>query len=98
MNSVSDISNSALSAYAIRQAVTANNVANVQTEDFKASRAINSEKPNGGVSVRVEKTEDRVDISREAVNMMSNSSSFKANTKAIKANDEMTRELLNIKA
>lgn len=98
MNSVNDISNSALTAYGIRQAVTAHNVANLNTDDFKASTAINKEKENGGVSTSVLKSSDSVDISREAVNMINNSSGYKANVKTMKAAAEMSKELLNIKA
>jgi len=98
MNSVPSIAGSALSAYGIRQAVTANNVANIETPDFKASTVTLQEKTTGGVQASVSKTNDTVDISREAVNMISNSNGFKANIKTLQAQDEMAKELLNIKA
>lgn len=40
---------SALQAFSKQIAVSANNVANVYSDDFKKSRAINSEGENGGV-------------------------------------------------
>jgi flagellar hook protein FlgE len=97
MDSVTSIASSALNVYGIKQAVTANNVANIETPDFKASTVTVQEKATGGVQASVSKTKDTVDISREAVNMISNSNGFKANIKTLQAKDEMTKELLNIK-
>lgn len=48
---------SALKAYKTRLEVTANNVANVNTEEFKKSRTTMKEGVNGGVQVEI----DRVD-------------------------------------
>jgi len=98
MNNIASIASSALNFYGIKQAVTANNVANLETRDFKASAVLAQEKANGGVNAIVVKTNDSVDISREATNMISNSNGFKANIKTLKTQDEMTKELLNIKA
>lgn len=98
MDSVSSIAGSALTAYGIKQAVTANNVANIETPEFKSSTVTLQEKTTGGVKASVSKTNDSVDISREAVNMISNSNGFKANIKTLQTQDEMTKELLNIKA
>lgn len=98
MDSVSSIAGSALTAYGIKQAVTANNIANIETPDFKSSTVTLQEKPSGGVKATVSKTSDSVDISREAANMISNSNGFKANIKTLQAQDEMTQEVLNIKA
>ena len=98
MNNITSIASSALNFYGIKQAVTANNVANLETTDFKASTVVAQDKVNGGVNAIVVKTNDSVDISREATNMISNSNGFKANIKTLKTQDEMTKELLNIKA
>lgn len=46
---------SALQAYRKSMRVTANNIANVNTEEFKKSRATMKEGPNGGVEVDVQK-------------------------------------------
>jgi len=46
---------SALQAYRKSMGVTANNIANVNTEEFKKSRATMIEGVNGGVEVDVEK-------------------------------------------
>ncbi len=98
MDSVSGISGSALKAYGVRQAVTANNVANVNSTDFKASRTSLQEQKSGGVSATVSKGSDTVDISREATDMMATRAGFKANTAVLKTSDEMTKELLKLKA
>lgn len=44
---------SALSAFGKKLGVIANNIANVNTEGFKKSRAILKEGPNGGVQVSI---------------------------------------------
>ena len=98
MSSIADIAGSALQAFNKSQQVTAHNVANLNTDEFKASRATFQENGNGGVNSTVSATQDTVDISREAVNLLSNTAGFKANLKVLKAADEMTKELLSIKA
>jgi flagellar hook protein FlgE len=45
---------SSLSAHATKLAVTANNVANVETEGFKKSRAVLQEGSNGAVQVQID--------------------------------------------
>lgn len=98
MGGISDIAGSALQAFAVSQQVTAHNVANLNTDGFTASKATFQENGGGGVHAIVSSTQDPVDISREAVNLLSNSTGFKANLNVLKATDEMTKELLNIKA
>lgn len=97
MNNITSIASSALNFYGIKQAVTANNIANLETVDFKSSTVLAQDKANGGVNAIVVKTADSVDISREAANLISNNNGFKANIKTLKTQDEMTKELLNIK-
>ena len=46
---------SALQAFSKQMSVSANNVANALTDDFKKSRAINSEGSNGGVETTITK-------------------------------------------
>ena len=45
---------SALQAFSKKIAVSANNVANVYSDEFKKSRAINSEGENGGVTTQID--------------------------------------------
>jgi flagellar basal-body rod protein FlgC len=97
MNSISTIANSALKAFNTSQQVTAHNIANLNTEGFKASRTVFQENGASGVTAFVSNTKDTVDISREATNLLSNTLGYKANLKTLKAADEMTKELLSIK-
>ena len=48
---------SALRAFGKKMDVTANNIANVLTDEFKKSRATLSEGQNGGVSVNIEQVD-----------------------------------------
>ncbi len=98
MNNVTSIAVSALAAYGVKQAVTANNVANINNPGFKASSVVMKENKAGGVSPTVSQGQDKVEISKEAVDMIAASHAFKAIIKALKASDEMSEELLNIKA
>lgn len=96
MNDVSSIAQSGVEAFTTRLAVSADNIANAATENFKASKVTTSARENGGVEATLAKTADRVDISREAVEMMSTVNGFKANLKVMKSDQETTRSLLDI--
>jgi flagellar basal body rod protein FlgB len=98
MNGITDIASSALQAFSSSQQVTAHNVANLNTDNFSASRTTFQENGNGGVSASVSNTQDTVDISQEAVNLLSNSAGAKSNLKVLKVADDMTKELFSIKA
>jgi len=80
------------------QQITAYNVSNLNTGGFKASKATFQENSGGGVSATVTSTQDSVDISREAVNLLSNAEGFKANVNVQKTEDEMSKVLFSIKA
>jgi flagellar hook protein FlgE len=96
MNAANGIAQSGIEAYSTKMEVTANNIANVNSENFKASQVTMRENPNGGVDARVSQTADKVDISREAVEMLSTTAGFKANLKVLKTNSEMSQSLLDI--
>ena len=98
MSGIGDIAGSALQAFTTSQQITAHNVANLNTDNFTASTATFQENGSGGVNASVSGTQDTVDISREAMNLLSNTSGFNANLKVLKAADDMTKELLSIKA
>lgn len=98
MNSVNSISGSALQAFGTSGQVTANNVANLNTDGFKAADTTFRESAGGGVTVKAAVTQDTVDISREAVNLISDTQGFKANVNVLRSVDEMTKELFSIKA
>lgn len=95
MNSIMNIASSAWSALSVQQDVTANNVANVTTDDFKTSSARFSDHKNGGVSASVLQGNDRVEISQEAVNMIAKSNAYTANLKSVQTDDEMQQTLFS---
>lgn len=99
----------ALDALGTSQAVSANNIANVNTDEFKASSVVLESGPGDqGVEVAAihESTTpgamidgvetSNVDLGREMVDMIQTSRAFSANTVAIRANEEMTGHLLNM--
>jgi flagellar basal body rod protein FlgC len=96
MADISGISGSALAAYGVRQAVTANNIANLNRPDFKASSVVMEEKREGGVTASVARGEDSVVISKEAVDMLDTANGYGANLKALQVADKMTKDVLDI--
>jgi flagellar basal-body rod protein FlgC len=96
MNDVSSIAQSGLQAFTAKLDVTANNIANSNTDNFSPSRVNMVERQNGGVDAMVVKTGDQVDISREAVEMLSTINGFKANLQVMKVDKEMNKSLLDI--
>jgi flagellar hook protein FlgE len=98
MSTINSISGSALQAYNTSLQTTARNVANVNTDGFTADRTTFQENGGGGVSASVANTPDNVDISKEATTLLADKNGFKANLAVLKTADEMTKELLNIKA
>jgi len=98
MNSINSISNSALQAFSKSQQVTANNIANVNTDSFTASQTTFQEQASGGVTASLTQTQDSVEISREATNLIANSHEFKSSIKALQTANDMTKELLRLKA
>ena len=106
---MSDTNLSALSALGTAQAVSANNVANVNTDGFKAS-SVNLESGPDGQGVRVgainESTNagpvigdvehSNTDLGTEMVDMMTTSRAFSANVAAVRVSEEMTGHLLNM--
>jgi flagellar hook protein FlgE len=96
MNNASSIAQSGIEAYAAKMDVTANNIANVSSENFKPSKVTMAERRNGGVDATVTKAADQVDISNEAVQMLTTVNSFKANLQALKTDNQMTKSLLDI--
>jgi flagellar hook protein FlgE len=96
MANINGIASSALSAYGIRLAVTANNIANLNTENFKASDTVFEERKGGGVTASVRQGEDSVEISKEAVEMLETKNGYEANLKSLTVNDRMEKDLLDM--
>ena len=98
MSDSAGIAASALNANALRQSVTASNISKLNTTNSAASSVVMQSVKNLGVTASVLNSSDPVDISKEATDMISTTSAFKANLKVLSTSDQMTRELLNIKA
>ena len=96
MSIISEIASSAVAAYITKQAVTANNLANINTPDFKSSNAVMKETKGGGVIADIVQGSDSVDISREAVDMMMTSNNYSAILKTFKVADTMMKNVLDI--
>ena len=106
---MSDANLSALSALGRAQQVSANNIANVNTDGFKASSVALETGPEGQ-GVRVSAIQEssapgslvgasetsNVDIGSEMVDMMTTGHAFSANVAAVRASEEMTGHLLNM--
>jgi len=94
---MSDANISALSALGTVQQVSANNVANVNTDGFAAG-SVTLESGPGGQGVRVGDIREGggTDLATEMVTMMRTENAFSANTTAIRATEEMTGHLLNM--
>ncbi|WFS63774.1 flagellar basal body protein [Pseudodesulfovibrio thermohalotolerans] len=106
---MSDVNISALTALSTVQEVSANNIANVNTDGFRASSVSLESGPEGrGVEV-ASITESSVpgvmvdgvetsntDIGREMTDMIGTGHAFSANTAFVRAQEEMTGHLLNL--
>jgi flagellar hook protein FlgE len=74
--------------------INANNVANVNTQDFKASEA----HIENNLEVSENTTNSGTDLTKELTDQIVIEDGFKAQVPAIKTQDEMTKTLLDIKA
>lgn len=106
---MSDVNLSALNSLGVVQQVSANNIANVNTDGFKAS-SVALESGPGGQGVRVSDISEssgpgaivngvetsNTDIGTEMVDMMTTGHAFSANVAAVRATEEMTGHLLNM--
>ena len=95
---ISGIAVSALLAYEKKLAVTANNIANINTENFKPSETATNEAANGGVYVTISQADlPEVDIAKEMVDLMIEKNGIQANIKSIQTGEETTRSILDIR-
>lgn len=98
----------AISAGAVSQQVSANNLANVNTDGFEASSVEFEEGANGGVQVSDIRRDtsdgpllngveaSNTDVGREMVTMMKNEHLVGANAAVVRAQEEMTGHVLNM--
>lgn len=89
---------SAIAAYGTGLNVTANNIANMNTQGFKPTSATMNEDVNGGVKVTLSQSQDAgVDIAKEMVDMIIGKDVIKANIKSLQTEDQMLKSLINMK-
>ena len=103
---------SALKALAAKQGITADNIANSETNEFKKSVAIMEESVNGAVEVKTQKINtpgimiqqpdgtleemSNVDIIQEVTGMIPTKHAYEANLKALKTTAEMEDSVLDL--
>lgn len=103
---------SALNALATKQAVSSNNVANVESVKFKKSTVLLEEGQTGTVSSRIQPVNtpgvminqpdgsleelSNVDLGQELVGMIPTQHGYQANLKALQTDEEMKDSILDL--
>ena len=99
---------SALKAFEKKADVTANNIANIDTDEFKASRALfqTGEVPGVSVTITEENTpgttqpdgaeSSNVNLPVELVNLITTQHAQSANIKVIETDEQMKRSLIDV--
>ena len=103
---------SALNALGTRQAVTANNIANVDSAEFKASRTTLNEGQTGTVSTKVQQINtpgvminqpdgsleelSNVDLGKELTDMIPTQHGYEANLKALQTQGDMEDSVIDL--
>ena len=101
MASISSIGSSGLQAAQLRLDASANNVANMNTPNYRRQVVAQEEAADSAgvrATVQREAEAEGVALEKEAVEQMSATYAFKANLQTIKAQDEMMGSLLDVKA
>ena len=100
MANISSIGSSGLQAAQLRLDASANNVANMNTPNYRRQVVAQEEAADSaGVRATVQRQQEAeaVALEKEAVEQMSATYAFKANLQTIKTQDDMMGSLLNIK-
>ena len=96
---ISGIGLSGVNAYETQLDVTANNIANLNTAQFKPSNADLNDNAGQGVYVTISQSgTPGVDPAKEMVDLMTSKIGIEANLKSIKTADETTKSILDIVA
>jgi flagellar hook protein FlgE len=79
-------------------AVSAHNVANLMTEDFRPQRTVQTSKPGGGSTARVQQsaTPKRVSLAREVVGQMQASTQYSASARVFQVGSDMKGQLIDM--
>ncbi len=97
--SITSIAVSGMNAAKSRLAVSADNVANANTPDYRAKQVNQASQAEGGVRVQVSQAAaESVSLEQEAVNQQIASYDFKANAKLLRVQQELDKSLLDIQA
>ncbi len=98
---IGSITNSAISginAFSSGLSVTANNIANTQTNDFKPSNAVMNEDPNGGVRVTLSQSQNTgVDPSQEMTEMVIEKMGVQTNIKSMQTGNQVIKGLVDLR-
>jgi flagellar basal-body rod protein FlgC len=95
VSAASSVAYTGLSLESTRLAVTANNVANLQTDGFKPSRVLSQDLGNGVIGYITPSALDGVDLVTESVSLITALRAFEANASVIRTDDEMVGSLLD---
>ncbi len=103
---------SALNALGTRQAVTANNLANSESQEFKKSTTLLEEGKTGAVSAKVQQVNtpgvminqpdgsleelSNVDLGKELADMIPTQRGYEANLKALQTSGEMEDSVIDL--
>ncbi len=98
IGSITNSASSGINAFSVGLAVTANNVANMQTNDFKPSTAVMNEDPNGGVRVTLSQSQNTgVDPAQEMTEMIIEKMGVEANIKSMQTGNQVIKSLVDLK-
>ncbi len=103
MNSTSSIAMSGLNAASTRLNVSAHNIANSQTPDFKPQRVQQTALAEGGVNVTVDSADTAqaaplANLAKDLVTQMVAAYEFKANLKVIQTQQDLLGQWLDTRA
>jgi len=98
VNSITNNSLSAINAYGTMLSNTANNIANVNTEAYKPLETTMKDNAGGGVSASTSRNAnaDRVDISKEAVDLITAENGMKANIAVVRTTQETQKSVVDM--
>lgn len=88
---------SSMNAYNDWLSNNSNNIANANTQDYKATNT-NITNIGGDVNAISSKSSEGTDLTKELTDQMSISNGFKADVVAVKTQDQMVGSLLNLLA
>lgn len=96
---INEVARSAISAYETKLNVTANNTANMNTQNFKPSDATVNDNANQGVYVTISQSATAAaDTASDMVGLMISRTAIEANLKGIKVADETTKSIIDLVA